>query len=83
MEVGTTVADGATVSVGRIGGSVGCCVAGEHEIIKIASAIKDIEVFMSGFSLSAWAMVSSGVNNSRVFLGTGFHALRAVSRFSN
>ena len=73
MEVGTTVAAGATVSVGRIGTSVGCDVAVEHADNAAASAANGIQFFTSGFSLSVWAIVFGGVCDPRASLVSRTH----------
>ena len=75
MEVGATVAATATVSVGSIGMSVGCGVVEEHADNTAASAANGIQFFMSGFSLSVWALVISGMNNPRAAPMSCTHAL--------
>ena len=74
MDVGAIVAGGATVSVGRIGVFVGCGVVEEHANNATASAVNGIQVFMSGFSLSVWAIVVSGMSNPQESLVTRTYA---------
>ena len=79
MDVGAIVAAGATVSVGRIGMSVGGGVVVEHANNAAASAANGIQVFMSVFSLSVWAIVFSGVCDPRVSLVSNTHTSKVGS----